>query len=46
MNAEPAAFGSLIDPELLSLSGVQGFSGYESGSHRGRPNHGAMLSSL
>ena len=27
MNAEPAAFGSLIRPELLSLSGLQGFCG-------------------
>lgn len=27
MNAEPAAFGSVADPELLSLSGVHGFWG-------------------
>jgi len=27
MNAEPAAFGSLIALPLLSLSGVQGFCG-------------------
>ena len=40
-----AAFGSLADPELLSLSGLQGFCGYDFGSQIGSPNHGAALSS-
>src|SRR5215470_2279295 len=45
MKAEPAAFGSLIAPELLSLSGLHGFCGYDFGSQIPSPNHGAALSS-
>src|SRR6516225_5572319 len=37
MKAAPAAFGSLIAPELLSLSGLHGFMGYDMGSHRPSP---------
>ena len=41
MKAEPAAAGLLGDPELVSLSGVQEFCGYDSGSHMASPNQGA-----
>ena len=33
------------DPELLSLSGLHGFCGYEFGSQIGSPNQGARLNS-
>jgi S-adenosylmethionine-dependent methyltransferase len=45
MNAEPASAGLVIDPRLVSLSGVHGFCGYDLGSHNGRPNQMAGLSS-
>src|SRR5215472_14409508 len=45
MKAEPAACGSLISPELLSLSGLHGFIGYDIGSHIPSPNQGATPSS-
>src|SRR2546430_10823705 len=44
MNAEPASV-LVPEPVLVSLSGVQGFCGYDLGSQSGRPNHGAGLSS-
>ena len=44
MKAEPASVGR-PEPVFVSLSGVQGFCGYDFGSQIGRPNHGATLSS-